>query len=119
MTPSIAPNWASTPQNQPKPKVAVSKTDEAAVSMGGSPRGDATCWELIFMVDSSAVEGRLDRDSPEREQDPPQASALNTMILQMTSVPLLFGMANSFLKACRKAGLARCSETECEIVFIP
>jgi hypothetical protein len=35
MTPSIIPNRDSIPQNQPRPKDAVSKSDGTAASMGG------------------------------------------------------------------------------------
>jgi hypothetical protein len=90
MTPSIAPNWASTPQNQPKPKVAVSKTGEAAVSMGGIACGDAACWDSIFIVDSSAVEGRLDRDSPEREQAPINSAGLNAKTVKAMMALIIF-----------------------------
>ena len=87
--------------------------------MGGIVPGDATCWGSIFMADSSAKGVWLDPDSPEREQDPPKPSAPRMIILQTTSVPLLFCMVNSFMKACRKPGAACCLETGCEMMFTP
>jgi hypothetical protein len=57
MTPSMIPNRDSMPQNQPKPKLAVSTCAGAAASMGGMADWAGFDGWAYFMEDS------LDSDS--------------------------------------------------------
>jgi len=63
MTPSTAPKWDSTPQNQPAAKVAVAYTSGAATSMGGgtpfafiSPSPPSGRHPLKIATDTSIIE---------------------------------------------------------------
>jgi hypothetical protein len=93
----MAPNWASTPQNHPKPKVAVSKASGAAVSMGGIVPGDGMFWDASFMTDSSGNGWRPALGSPAREQDAVMMAVLDTAMVNAMMAPNIFRMTISFL----------------------
>ena len=55
----MIPNRDSIPQNQPRPKDAVLKTDGAAASMGGICRDSVSVLNARFMESSAAFEAWL------------------------------------------------------------